>query len=1130
MKTSTLQVRLASAAIWLCLLLSPFAAQAAPAAFDLSSPANGAWCTATCKFSWQAASTATSYQLYVDGALKKDAIAPTSPPAYTLSAGEALTEGLHTWYVVARDSGGATTPSTSTWSTRIDATPPAAFGLATPADGAWGSLRFLDLTWLPSSDGGSGLAKYQVFVDGVLKADNILPPQVHFWGNDIWWTLTDGSHSWSVAAVDTAGNTTVTATRTIIMDSALPVFGATKVVAVSASSPTATDTLMDVPVGGRLLVKSSGQWGYSGYPTIHDVEGCDGCGIDSTTGCRRGSLVGRIGSGAWICMGENYEIIATSGGRLYLQMADDYPSDNWGTASSTVVVTNPPTPSPGTWTANPTPTLSWSPPIDAGSGLASQTIVIDTGAPLTTNSDFNSNVAGWAQNVCTSCCNGIWDSSRAGRSGLASVHPVSTMLDSSLSQNVTIPATAATFRVSLADTGYDWNDVWASVTLFDSHGEPWSLWNDLVIAREGWRDLDLDVSSFAGQQVRVEVEGSAGGPNGNWSYECLYADFARVLPYTKAFSGLAFSATSFTVPSGQALVDGQHEWRVLAKDAAGNSGAGPTYTIGVDTTPPNAFSLSTPTDSTATGLPTPNLCWIAASDAGSGVDHYELWIDGAAVRTNVSSTCSTPATALAEGAHTWSVKAVDRVGNVRPSTETWTVYADFGPPAGFNLLTPANGTTVDTLTPTFTWGASSDTGSGISHYELRIDGACVACSIASTSTSYTLTTPITAAAHNWSVTAVDRATTSTVATGAPWTFTSRECAPDSSGACPGNSTGACNPGTRTCSSTGTWGACTGVITPVAEICGDGIDNDCDGLVDCADPDCAMACGVVTEPTPEPRAEPAVEPSPEPAPEPGPEIGLEAAPEPPRDAGGDAPSDAGQDGPVVTATGSSTATLTNTATLTATGTTGTGSATATATSSSATFTATNTSTAATATEASTGTLTATSTATAATGASTGTLTVTSTVTSIGSAPGSDGGRDVAVGLPDALSADLARGDVVASGLSDAPSVATVDAMAPTNGRDAGLSSVDAGTGGSAAADGAIAPQNQDALALHADARAPGREAGAGEGTSQVGSTKTSSGGCSCRVADQGGPDASAPQILLTLALVLGVTRVRTRRRR
>jgi hypothetical protein len=44
--------------------------------------------------------------------------------------------------------------------------------------------------------------------------------------------------------------------------------------------------------------------------------------------------------------------------------------------------------------------------------------------------------------------------------------------------------------------------------------------------------------------------------------------------------------------------------------------------------------------------------------------------------------------------------------------------------------------------------------------------------------------------------------------------------------------GACRAGTRSCNTDGTaYGACTGSITPGAEVCGDGIDNDCDGQID-----------------------------------------------------------------------------------------------------------------------------------------------------------------------------------------------------------------------------------------------------------------------------------------------------------
>ncbi|WP_156040964.1 choice-of-anchor L domain-containing protein [Chondromyces apiculatus] len=63
------------------------------------------------------------------------------------------------------------------------------------------------------------------------------------------------------------------------------------------------------------------------------------------------------------------------------------------------------------------------------------------------------------------------------------------------------------------------------------------------------------------------------------------------------------------------------------------------------------------------------------------------------------------------------------------------------------------------------------------------------------------------------------------------------CAPGETQTCyngpPGTAgMGTCLAGTRTCSTSGTgWGPCYGQVFPIFEVCGDGLDNDCNGVVD-----------------------------------------------------------------------------------------------------------------------------------------------------------------------------------------------------------------------------------------------------------------------------------------------------------
>jgi hypothetical protein len=72
-------------------------------------------------------------------------------------------------------------------------------------------------------------------------------------------------------------------------------------------------------------------------------------------------------------------------------------------------------------------------------------------------------------------------------------------------------------------------------------------------------------------------------------------------------------APSFTTPT--ALADGSYYyWRVQAENQHGTGPWGPIYELGIDTSPPGAFSLTGPADGTDPGTKTPEFTWTQAAD------------------------------------------------------------------------------------------------------------------------------------------------------------------------------------------------------------------------------------------------------------------------------------------------------------------------------------------------------------------------------------------------------------------------------------------------------------------------------------------------------------------------------------
>ena len=146
------------------------------------------------------------------------------------------------------------------------------------------------------------------------------------------------------------------------------------------------------------------------------------------------------------------------------------------------------------------------------------------------------------------------------------------------------------------------------------------------------------------------------------------------------------------------LTDGSHTFQVRATDAAGNTDASPaSFTWTVDTVAPESSFSVVPADPTNDTTPTFEF---TASEPGST---FQCRLDGGSW-----SACTSPATAgpLADGSHTFEVRAADAAGNQETPPEAYTWVVDAGAPTvsisqpgGFVNSSDADPYTVTATTP-----------------------------------------------------------------------------------------------------------------------------------------------------------------------------------------------------------------------------------------------------------------------------------------------------------------------------------------------------------------------------------------------------------------------------------------------
>ena len=567
----------------------------------------------------------------------------TSPREYT-----SLAEGAHTFEVKAIDKAGNVdaTPATYGWTvdsqapeTQID-TKPAAIGTSTTAN----------FTFSGSDPGGSGATSFECRRDGGAWGVCTSPQQ--------YTSLLDGAHTFEVKALDQAGNVDATpATYGWTVDTTAP---QTQI----DSGPNAVSA-----TSGAVFAFSGNDGGGSGIASFE----CRRDGEEWVI-CNSPKTYNALAEGA-----HSFEVKATD----QVGNVDQTPAIfNW--AIDTVVpdttIGTKPTALVNTTTAN----FSFSGNDGAGSGIAS----------------FECRRDGGAWGVCTS------------------PHEYTGLLAGAHSFEVKAIDKAG--NVDATPATHNWQiDLTAPAVTIDS------LSKALLKAGE-----TSDVTWHADENGSFELR--VGGA------DCTAGTVLASGTYTDQ------PATRVSNVAAAQLAEGANTLRLCLTDAAGNRGTA-TTTLSKDTVAPDTTIGTKP--AALVNTTTTNFTFSGNDGSGSGIASFECRRDGGAW-----GVCTSPQeyTSLAEGAHTFEVKAIDQAGNVdaTPATYGWTVDSK----APDTQIDTEPAALANSTTANFAFTANDGAGSGIASFECRRDGGTWG-----VCTSPHQYTSLAEGAHTFEVKAIDKA-------------------------------------------------------------------------------------------------------------------------------------------------------------------------------------------------------------------------------------------------------------------------------------------------------------------------------------------------------------------------------------
>jgi len=183
--------------------------------------------------------------------------------------------------------------------------------------------------------------------------------------------------------------------------------------------------------------------------------------------------------------------------------------------------------------------------------------------------------------------------------------------------------------------------------------------------------------------------------------------------------GSGFSAC--TSPQNySALSQGSHSFLVRAINGLGSLDASPAlYTWIIDTTAPDTSLTANP--AVLTTSVSASFSFTGSDTGGSGLAGFECKLDGGSFAACVSPNNYS---SLADGSHTFQVRAVDGAGSRDASPASFTWVVDTTAPTNAITASPANPT--GSTSANFGFSAADTGGSGIASIECSLDGTAYA--------------------------------------------------------------------------------------------------------------------------------------------------------------------------------------------------------------------------------------------------------------------------------------------------------------------------------------------------------------------------------------------------------------------